>query len=197
MELVQGGQIEGRVVDGHGDPVRGAVVGLFDHRIASAFRLTGGGPGPASMREVRTRKDGRYSFERIPVGDWRLHVHHGSFAPFNDDQICSVTDGAVLTHPDLRLSTGGGVKGQVFTEGGDVAAGAVIRFYRWGEKTGALTAVTASDGRFRLERMAPVRYRIQLAGNGNRALRPSSRAGRIGNLQEVTVVEGELVTIRL
>jgi hypothetical protein len=149
------------------------------------------------MKEFRTESGGKYRFERVPLGSWRLQVRHGGFAQFVTDSEIQLVDGDNRTQGPLQLSRGGGIVGYVLRTDGLPAAGAVVRFFRWGEKTGALTVVADDEGHFRLDRIPEGRYRIHLSGIGVNPYDPAREGGRSGNPLEVTVVEGELVTISI
>ena len=169
-------RFDGRVEDGAGRPIAGAVLLLA--------------PCEASGEVGRALSgaDGRFSTPPLAPGEYDLTAHAGGFTP-------AERKGLVLLAGqrfdlELRLDATGSVTGLVTSPAGAPIAGARVRGgLRWsgGYGEGEAETVTGSDGRYRLDG-------LQVGETTIRARRP---AAPIGSERFLEVKAGEVVAADL
>jgi hypothetical protein len=110
------GRISGRVAqDGANNPIAGARVVLI-----SSGRATIGMPPP----QVLTDQDGRFVFDKVAPGEYRLDAQKTGFAPLSEPghgTTATVTAGQQL-ELDLHLQRGGVIAGTILDASGEPAA---------------------------------------------------------------------------
>ncbi len=157
--LVRGERASGRVLDGGGTPVAGAVVelshppaGFFDH-----------GTGPTGNPTATAAEDGRFTFDAVAAGRFDLTARAPGFAP---TRIRGVEIGAERGETDLGtviLEPGATLEGQVVdARGAPVAGIAVSAFDASRRMLEGLVGTTTTDpaGRFQFDDLAPGTVRV-------------------------------------
>jgi protocatechuate 3,4-dioxygenase beta subunit len=169
VELPEGVELTGRVVDTYGQPVTGARVRL--------------GSSPWGGGSTTTDEAGSFRLENVEPGVYRLTAEaeeHGA-ATLDEVQVAS----APVDGLDLRLLPMGSISGRVLGVELDelarlrVVAGSASEGVQW------RTAVVDYQGRYRIERLAPGAWLVQatLEGDGRRAeRRVEVEAGRKAQL---------------
>src|ERR1700687_1684875 len=110
------GRVSGRVAaEGANAPIAGARVMLFP-----AGRPT----GPIGMPpQTLTDQDGRFVFEQVAAGNYRLQVQKAGFAPVSDPTrpppMITVAAGQSLDNVDFRLQKGGAITGRLLDANGE------------------------------------------------------------------------------
>ena len=110
------GRISGRVTaEGANTPIAGARIMLFP-----AGRPT----GPFGMPpQALTDQNGRFVFEQVAAGDYRLDVQKAGFAPVSNPtqspRTITVAAGQSLNNVDFRLQRGGAITGRVLDANGE------------------------------------------------------------------------------
>jgi protocatechuate 3,4-dioxygenase beta subunit len=123
------GRVSGRVAaEGANTPIAGARIMLFP-----AGRPT----GPIGMPpQTLTDQDGRYVFEQVAAGNYRVQVQKAGFAPVSDPTqlppMITVAAGQSLDNVDFRLQKGGAITGRVLDANGDPLPDARIMAMRRG-----------------------------------------------------------------
>lgn len=172
VELVlgPGSILEGRVVDGDGEPVTGARVRLFSEiriegRLISETQLSGA--GRSSEFDVTTGDEGRFRFSQVPPGDFTLQADAEGFAsrlltgvevPKAEETVemgdVALQQGVVLegfvTDPQGRPMA----EARVTVAEGEAGALAILR--SMGRSRGVVSEMlTEADGRFRFDDLRP------------------------------------------
>ncbi len=176
VELPGWARLAGRVVDAAGAPLEGvqlAVAHPRDERWSARLGASALAPdGEDGLASVRSARDGRFEFTRVPAGTALLLV--ATFARPNEPPLSSVTELERMT-PDsersdleLVLFTELGLHGRVRTIEGAPVAGARVRALRGIAKRNAELARSTTDaaGRFALAGLAPGELRIVVDGEG-------------------------------
>ena len=119
VELDDGWQIVGTIVDEAGRPVEGAQVG--DHYSGKVIHCL--------MRDVLTDKLGRYSLGWYPKTSelWSLGVEHEDFAKVSLSGLTPPKEGSEKTH-DFTLSKGFSITGHVADSEGNPIKGAYVNY---------------------------------------------------------------------
>jgi protocatechuate 3,4-dioxygenase beta subunit len=167
------GRVSGRVAaEGANTPIAGARIMLFP-----AGRPT----GPLGMPpQTLTDQDGRYVFEQVAAGGYRVQVQKAGFAPVSDPAqpppVITVAAGQSLDNVDFRLQKGGAITGRVLDANGDPMSDARIMAMRRGPSSapgGRLLPApmqgmqqTNDLGEYRVSGLAPGEYFIAAAPRG-------------------------------
>lgn len=130
LTLRERGFISGRVVDAKGVPVEGLPVFLLAQR--SEFR-----------REVKTDANGKYTFPKVPDGDYRVRVGSAETALAAVEDLSFVAPSAHLR--DLSTPLMGTLNVRVVDENGVGLTG--VKVQGLGLLSGAFELVTGPDGR--------------------------------------------------
>jgi carboxypeptidase family protein len=178
------GRIAGRVVaDGANTPIAGARVTLFPN-----LPPRPGGPvGPGRMMwrpmQTQTDDDGRFAFEKVEAGAYRLDVQKAGFAPVGEPGQAPATEVAAGKTTDLAVAMqkGGVIAGKVLDAQGeplaDVRMMAMRRLNRQGMPGQAANAIFMAPagaggqqqsndlGEFRLANLAPGEYYVAAMPN--------------------------------
>ncbi len=164
--------VTGRIVD---DASR---AGISEARVTLIPMPTGGrGALIAFDRQppmVLTDRDGRYSFDNIAPGRYRINVQKAGFAAVSDrgPQQLDIVTGQSREVADIALQRGGAIAGRVFDDNGEPLSGARVMALRRppvnaGARAGmpptallgvAGTAESNDLGEFRLFGLAPGEY---------------------------------------
>lgn len=191
------GEIRGSVVEsGNGRPIAGAVVTLtrsevggntIDVRVARTFmgpdaqemRTEESGPPVAFARPAVTDGQGRFVFNALPAGNYRLSATRSPYLATNYGQTRAGGAGrsillgsgqqVALTFPMLRP---GSIEGTIVDELGAPLVNGQVQATRYGmvqgvrRTTASVTVGTDDRGRYRLFGLAPGDYYISAAPQG-------------------------------
>jgi len=165
-------RIAGRVtIEGTNTPIASAMVMLFQ---VNAGR--GGPPGPPP--QTTTDSDGRFVFDRLTPGAYRLSVQKTGFAPLNGPGVptsspIQVVAGQVVDNLDLHLQKGAVISGKVLDSSGEPLSDARIMALRRMPmgRSGAQSRLmpagpggqTNDLGEFRIAGLAPGDYYVAAA----------------------------------
>jgi protocatechuate 3,4-dioxygenase beta subunit len=187
-----GGTIEGRISGPDDEPVDNATVWLI---------------GPLTERSTRTDDTGRYEFQGVAAGTYRVHAIAPGFVPreFGQERRDAAQQGVVVKsrehvdRVDVRLLRGGSVTGRVFDERGQAyerVAVSVVEHLREeeGEREDLHTVgvdVTDEHGTFRVGGLEPGTYYV-IARAGRRSEPPVYQPGVLvmSEATQVTVRDG-------
>jgi|GEM_PF-1470690 len=135
INLAVGGAISGTVVDGAGQPMEGARVALYTKNA---------GPRDRALRRARSDADGRFAFEGVSVGAFRVTAtamgYRSGTAPLE------VVAGETAT-ASLTLTRRDGMGGVVVDDQGQPVSGAAI-YSSDPEARGRMAARSNGTGRF-------------------------------------------------
>lgn len=149
LELERGFVLSGRVEHG-GEPVAAALVDLV-------------GADVVADRQVRTGHDGRFRFEALEAGGYRLSVSDARQSFIHNETLALDGDRELL----VELVTGR--LAGVVTADGDVVHNALVvlqQILPSGEDSSIFTVGTDSDGGFRFERLPVGRFRLRIRREG-------------------------------
>jgi carboxypeptidase family protein len=174
QQLETTGRVAGRItVDGTSAPVAGARVTLMP--------MSQGRPaGPMGMPpQATTDQDGRFAFDRLAPGPYRVDVQKAGFAPINQPRpqaAVSVTVAAGQTSPlDVRLKKGAVITGRIVDSAGEpIAELSVVAMQRAEAGTAAPRLIPAAGGaqtndigEFRLSGLAAGDYYVVALPRGS------------------------------
>jgi hypothetical protein len=162
------GRISGRVTaEGGNTPLAGARIMLFP-----AGRPT----GPIGMSQVLTDQSGRFVFEQVAAGDYRVDVQKAGFVPFFSPTqplpTITVAAGQSLDNVDFRLQKGGAITGRVLEGNGEPMPDARIVAMRRAPSSAPVPAPVQAGqqtndlGEFRVSGLAPGEYFIAAMPRG-------------------------------
>ena len=149
--LEKGASVSGQVVDSEGRAVAGAGLQL-------AEALFAGGPSGTSDRE------GLFTIERVPPGDYRLFVDHPEYAALAHRAPVTVTKEGV-SDLLLRLTRGAIIKGQI--SGLDFDGLSRLMLYAMSRRQAMRTGEVDFEGSYRIPNIGPGHWRV-VAQHGNR-----------------------------
>jgi hypothetical protein len=157
----------------------GAVCGqitsaLSGRPLPGAAVLLAGGPG-GPQAAMKTDRDGRYCFERLPRGAYSVQASKAGYVQrgfqakgVNRPSLVRVDEEHRATGIDIKLPKGGVITGQVLDENGEAAIGATVRALRRRFGAGGLRLEawarddSDDEGRFRLFGLAPGSYYVSV-----------------------------------
>jgi hypothetical protein len=156
-------RISGRVVaEGDHTPLVGAHVTLIP------FKLMAGPFGPAL--QAVTDQDGRYVFENLAPGSYRIQAQRPGFAirtDFMTMRALDVTDGQKLDNADIELTRGGAIAGRIVDPFGEPLVEVHVMVMRRVEREGTEPQLAPGGGQgqqtndlgeFRIYGLAPGTY---------------------------------------
>jgi hypothetical protein len=166
------GRIEGRVLGPEGP--------LHNMAVNAQRSLDERGEKSWAYANAQTDRAGRYAFEDLPAGTWRVSAGgHNGFGGKNERYLAeAVLDGLVVTsggqirNADLQLSAAGAIAGRVVAENGAPVAGVRI-FVRTAEggATNDLGFHSSRDGAFLVAGLDPGTVYVSAAGSGHATAR--------------------------
>jgi hypothetical protein len=168
--------IAGRVVDGAGEPVGGAVV------IAETD-----GHDPGALTE--SAADGGFRFERLGKGTYRVVARHDERVA---EKVVALTDTAAPAELLLTLEPRAALAGRVVA-GGKPAANATVLVGSVDEKWTLGSAVTQGDGRFAIAGLP--RGPVRIAVEGHKLLSPDASID-LAEVEQVELVCERRATVR-
>jgi Carboxypeptidase regulatory-like domain len=131
-QLAASGRISGRVVEGDHVPVRGVTVDAraVQPDFAGDVRVPRDSPSgddsedrPAGPKSIATDADGRFAFDGLAPGRWKLIVRTDRYDRPNTDPECELDAGRTVEVPDIHLDRGGLLSGYLRDEQGRPIAG--------------------------------------------------------------------------
>lgn len=166
VRLSRGGTLRGRVVDGDGKPVRGALVVTHDDDwIDDPFTRSLGDYNPtlATTQDARTNARGEYELTGLNAALYQVAVSHPDYSSAVGRGI-RVEDGAEADAQDVVLARGATVRGTVFGPRGDPLVGALVRLTA-AETTGGgpYEAKTDAQGQYEIKRIRGGTYLARAA----------------------------------
>jgi RNA polymerase sigma factor (sigma-70 family) len=203
--LLPQGLLEGRLLDGEGQPIARAEITAsgvardFGRLLPSAES----GIRPQyylSNRTTRTTSDGTFRVAGLAAGDYEVFVDIDGDSAEIDHGPYAVHDGEVLVVPDLKVDLGLSIEGVVRLGGRPgLPAGARLWISASGESGPMRDARVGADGSFRLERLkAGMHVLYSLDGTDGYAMVPRGdvAAGAkdvVIDLVPIETVEGRVV----
>ncbi len=180
VALTLGGTLQGRVVSAAtGAPISGAKVithdaGFVRHPLSEMFGSFTA--RDTTDRHARTGADGRFSLGLLAPGTYQIEVDHPEHVTQTVNNL-NVADGNAPTDAgDVRLSSGGIVRGTVTDKAGKPLLGATVTLA--GMEPGRVyNERTDASGRYRIRRVAMGGYRI--------TAQRATGSGGVGNPFEV------------
>jgi protocatechuate 3,4-dioxygenase beta subunit len=173
--------IHGRVIDAlTGKPVEAAQVRLVDTNVERQATKVGRSVTSRTFNRsgvTVTDSDGRYAFDGIGAGAYRLLVTHRMYllsclAPAamraQCDMITVDTDQRVAD-ANVSLTPGGVIRGRVLDKDGRPMAGAYVKAEVEQPLQGANSATTGADGQFEITSVPPGQLLIRVDPPGGRA----------------------------
>ncbi len=207
LRLVLASRIRGRVVDGEGNGIAGAMVqksrgGALDNPMLAMFQ--------DAADAVRTDARGAFELTGLPPGRLQLSATADGFAAGKSART-EIPSGGTVDGVDITLGHGGSIDGVLRTVHGESADDFTLIVQNEGsQKTTSSTA--GPDGRFRVDNLEPGRYQVQAmhpsalrmmrgAGNGpGRSVDVKNMMRRVSDStvsQRCTVMDGKATTVEL
>lgn len=197
LELFEQGSVVGKVVDSSGRPMqRFTVKARTSNELSKAFGAV------MAQRSVKDSKDGSFELGGLPEGSYVIEAiadgYASSFsAPFDAVQGITTTDivvrmseGGTLVGQVLDAATGQGIAGaEIATLDNNYIEGDLFELFSALEPT-ALTKTkvfTDDEGRFRIERMTPGDYQVQVKVRGFAPLATNDISVLDGQVTELPV----------
>jgi protocatechuate 3,4-dioxygenase beta subunit len=187
--LEPGVVLEGRVLDGRGEPMARAQMRVFPPDPGSR---------PRPMLSALTEEDGRYRFDGLGPGEHQVEAEHWPSQRHAQGEIVLGESGTYRL--DLRLPAGVAVSGQVLGETGEPLSGAWVTLTRESSSEPDLPASSSSGGAFRFEAVPDGLYRLRAGSRDHRlATEPDlvSVAGREIEGLVVRLERGAAITGRI
>lgn len=150
ISLETGVALEGRVLDGRGEPVAGAHLRVFPSETVQQ-------PGP--MLSAMTREDGQYRFDGMGAGKHRVEAEHWPSQRRIQEEIELGDSGT--HHLDLKLPAGVAVSGRVLDEHGEPMPGAWVMLTPADSPEPGLPASSSTGGAFRFEAIPDGVYQLR------------------------------------
>lgn len=195
VRMSRGGTLKGRVVDANtGEPIARADVRTNDNNhIDSEFTnlLTGLQPSAVTKASVKTDSDGRFEIRLVTPETYQVQVSSGEYTQLVMNDV-RVGDGLSTDLGILELARGATVRGTVFGEDGQPAAGCSVSLTRndnrlWGNIQGR----TDSSGRFELRNAPAGDYRLAASRPRESQDSPFATILDMRNSEvQVTIVDG-------
>jgi hypothetical protein len=182
--------------------------GPLHNTAVTAYRsLDEGGEQAWAYANARTDREGRYAFEDLPAGTWRVSAGgHTGYGGKNERYLAEaaleglvVTAGGRVRSADLQLSAAGAIAGQVVSESGTPVAGVRI-FARAakGSATNNLGFHSSGNGAFLAAGLEPGTVYVSAAGAGHATTRDVEVAVRANETAhvEVRVAAASVIHVR-
>ncbi len=228
QNLPKPGRIEGRVYNAiTNEPVRkatvtiastgnapqqnGAGIGAGTGAGIGAGPFGGGGPGGGSRLSVTTDAEGKFLFEGVSPGNYRVTAEKAGFVrmggfggpggPFGGGggalgSTLRVTEGGAIGDFRLKLMPQGILSGKVLDEDGEPFGQVRVTAMEWNYTRDAArlqpvgTAETDELGSFRISNLSPGRYYLAVEKAGGFAGRGGLRGAARGAAQQAPLVKG-------
>ncbi|MEO1084074.1 MAG: carboxypeptidase-like regulatory domain-containing protein, partial [Acidobacteriota bacterium] len=161
-----GAAISGQVIDERLTPIEGVAVAIVRETDRKTFSSVGD-------------RDGRFRFEGIPDGRYRIRARHDGLIAAREDLI---VNGEPITDVRLELRRGGSIRGNVL--GLDIEALENARVLAHGS-TSRGARVDPDSGAYQIAELAPGRWSLEALTPDGRSARSSARLDEVG--QELIV----------
>ncbi len=169
--------IEGVVIKlGTGEPLANASVQLNLEDAQTEQRPGQQRPREDFHRNAKSDRDGRFIFENVAPGNYRLIATHdgggyvpaeyGQRTPTEEGTKFEIAAGQKMTGVQLAMSPTGSISGRVYGKNGEPLANALVmamrQVYKDGRRTLTIVQTNATDdrGEYRLFWLAPGRYYV-------------------------------------
>src|SRR5215472_7059286 len=168
--------IEGIVVKlGTGEPLANASVQLNLEDAQVEERPSGPRPREDFHRAAKSDRDGRFIFENVAPGNYRLiatyeggyvPAEYGQRSPTEQGSNFEIAAGQKMTGVQLAMSPTGSISGRVYGKNGEPVGNAQVmamrQVYKDGRRTLTIVQMVATDdrGEYRLFWLAPGRYYV-------------------------------------
>lgn len=196
--LMQGAAVHGEVTDTQGQPVAHARVSLVALRpAADQGSMFGASTGPRQGDRVASQRcdgQGRFRFEGVAPGDYRLEASHRGFSPSISEDF-TVEQGEHLQA--LVLPAVAGIEGKVV---GDLRGYVGLHVLALHPGQAELQAPVSADGSFRFDSLLPGSWDLELHEEQTEAVSMAALWGRppaLANRSGVVVPAGETVSVDL
>lgn len=163
VRLTKGGSISGRIVDASGKPVARARITThdkdwsddsFSQMLGSAF------PSNVTQVDVRCGEDGRFSLRGMTPEIYQMNIRAPGFTRWVRTDIL-VAEGEDSNLGDIRLATGGTIRGTLFDAAGRPLVGGSIQVVCDDGREGVgYSTKSGSDGKFLIMNVSPGQYQI-------------------------------------
>jgi hypothetical protein len=140
-QVLPSAHLSGRVVEERtAVPIPGARVSLSSES----------GNAPAPVQQTITDQDGRYAFEWVAPGRYRVDVQKSGILPLPDAawaRIVTITDGRDVEDWNVTVQRGGAIAGRIFDQFGEPLADVTMRAVRQERPGAAPTQATVNRPR--------------------------------------------------
>jgi protocatechuate 3,4-dioxygenase beta subunit len=178
--------LEGSVLNAStGEPVQRATLTLVGSGLQGNL---GGGRGGGGGRSARTDNEGKFKFESVQPGTYRLSAdrvgflrqQYGAQTPGGSGAPVNLAQSQTVRNLDIKLTPQGVILGTVFDDEGDPLPRATVAAYRMGKATSMTsarrggqqtggTANTNDIGQYRIAGLPPGDYAVIASGQSGRA----------------------------
>jgi protocatechuate 3,4-dioxygenase beta subunit len=170
------GSIEGIVINlGTAEVLANAGVQLIPADAQAGVRPGAPRPKPGSHRTSKSDPNGRFIFENVAPGNYRLiatyeagyvPAEYGQRSPTGEGTTFQIAPGQKMTGVQLAMSPTGSIAGRVYGRNGELLGSAQVmamrQVYKDGRRTLTIVQMVATDdrGEYRLFWLAPGRYYV-------------------------------------
>ncbi len=175
--------LEGHVLNAStGEPVQRATLTLMGPQ-----GNMGGGQGGGGGRSARTDNEGKFTFDKVQPGTYRLTAdrvgflrqQYGAQTPGGTGAPVNLAQSQTVRNLDIKMTPQGVILGAVFDEEGDPLPRATVAAYRMGKATSMTSARrggqqtggsanTNDVGQYRIAALPPGNYVVIASGQGGR-----------------------------
>jgi len=201
VRLTKGGTISGRIVDGAGKPVARARITTHDKEwMDDDFNKMLGDSYPSDVTQVDVRcgEDGRFSLKGMRPEVYQMNIRAPGFTRWVRTDIV-VSEGQVTDLGDIKLASGGTIRGTLLDAAGLPLVGGSIHVVADDGREGiGYTTKSGAGGKFLIMNVSPGQYVISAARMIEPDGTPFDRFQDTKNSQKsLTVVDGTTNTVEL
>ncbi len=184
VKLTQGRYISGRVISSDGKPVDNATVlagGMLFGDGTNAKAQFGGPPGARNAKSGITGADGTFIIFGVRKGSLMLTAEHTKWGRARSMMLPKTAES--LENLEITLEPFGSLEGKI-TQSGKPVEKVIVSVQSTSAPGSVYGVQTGTDGRYKLDRLAPDKYRVS-------AMVGSFMHGMKTHRQEVTVSSGK------